>query len=514
MRVTALSVMLWIISAGIGVSQTFDTSHLKIRVGRPLVARPDDGKNNTADSPLNEIKLGTNSYLALTAKNTTNQLTVVTPWSLGLSAPEITVLGPVSGTPYYSCGQWIHDNAVSGASILGFVHWETSCWYSKPASPTHKSMGLAVSTNSGQSWTDQGQIIAEPNDSTDQCKTYDTSNPACLGETGQGDCTAISDGTYYYLYCLNSSNRNTFVARAPISNPNSGSWFKFYQNSWSNSSAAGLGGAFTALTSDLASNNIGQSAGVWNGSALLIGAEHFTVAGGLLLSFSNMPGSYPGTTTPLFRSIPEPLLHMDAYNYPGPTAEDLIAYPSAFNNVDVTKNLGNHFLLSYTFVESSNEPHHAGRSIIIRDIYFTLETTAQSPQVGVALSRWVSSANNARISSTQVPPQLDFASPTYELDTGYVMTKAPSQANNKIVECVNPTWPSSSAPDHLLAVNSCDVNYLQSRTAGWTYQSSQPNTVEVYRCKNGGNSSHFASTDSLCEGLGVKEFSLGFALAN
>jgi hypothetical protein len=154
------------------------------------------------DNPFNEIQISSSLFYGYTAKsnacntNSSYRIDGSTPWSMG-GTPNAVLTE--KHWDWDQCGEWMNDTALSGTTAYGFVHAETVCDYPNHGQ-THKSMGLAVSSNSGQSFTIQSaQIIAEPNDGGDRCSP--TNRSACGIETGEGDCTSVADGTYYYLYC-------------------------------------------------------------------------------------------------------------------------------------------------------------------------------------------------------------------------------------------------------------------------------------------------------------------------
>jgi hypothetical protein len=164
----------------------------------------------------------------------------------------------------------------------------------------------------------------------------------------------------------------------------------------------------------------------------------------------------------------------------------------------------------------------------MRNLSVSVATSAQTPRVGVAISRWKDPDIGLRISSTEaVPWNFETANLAYETRSGYIMTVPPVANATQIWECVNKNWPSTTNPDHTLTfANSAEcsggtASYVKLRTAGWLYPagSTPPsNTVQIYRCKSTATgytlNTHFASTDPNCEGLGTQEFSLGYGLLN
>lgn len=502
-------------------AQNTNVSTLKVRVGRPLIAAgpepapQQDTQPGDFDSPLNELQIS-GGFRAFTAKpngqnsNTSYYRDGSTPYSLNGARTAITTLG--RNSTYGTCGLWLNDTASAGSTLFGFVHAETDCDYSNNGQ-TYKSTALYTSTDAGLTWTAQGQIIT-------------SSDPPTTGkEMGQGDCTHVADSSYYYLYCLNAnySDRQTLVARAPLNNPYPGNWEKWNDGGWS---GPGLAGPFSAITSELPGSNtpindIGTAASIFttDRDTLLIGAENYQAVGGLLMSFSSDKVT--------FMSVPEPLLHLDAYAYSRPSQYELIAYPSAISTTDGSHNISSHFLLAYTYSEPTVSAYPVDstiRYLVIRDVYLTPDgAPSGSPQVGVALSRWYGYTGQPGLSTAPIYWVTTAAVPgsfntfNYQKDLGYLMTKAPSAPSAVLVDCVS-NWPGH--PDHLVTSSSCDTNYTQLRTLGWVYSPNSPqppNTEPIYRCYDSTHESHFASNQADCEGLGSVEFNgtpLGYALSN
>jgi hypothetical protein len=225
--------------------------------------------------------------------------------------------------------------------------------------------------------------------------------------------------------------------------------------------------------------------------------------GGLKTSFSS--------DMVTFETMREPFLVLDQVDWTRPAPTDLIAYPSVVNYTDGNNTFGSNFLLFYTYIQP-NEGFDK-RYLAVRDVSVTLMSDPQSPQVGVALSRWFNPALKDRWSTTAMIPGT-FSTYQYEGDTGYVMTRAhPTLATTKLEECVS-NWPGH--PDHMVTNDGmcAGAGYTRLRTVGWVFQSAQPNTVPLYRCYNPTEKHHFASNSPTCEGKGNMEWQLGYALAN
>lgn len=451
---------------------------------------------------------------------------------------------------YASCGYWLNGTYKSGSTWYGFAHAEgyaVQLSTTEPACdypPTTKSMGLLTSTD-GINWTPQGQIIANP---------YENSGGTKISEYGEGDCTPVvpPSSSYLYLYCRRTKDTQTSIARAPISS-------NFGQSNWKKLTAPGTwGGAWNS--DDYGIGLYGSSSSIFTnyGNVMLLRTElgGTGVPRGVQMSFS-------ATNDPTtFTRVSEPLIYEDNYAFPygdcspnckasgqssTATYSDLIAYPSALSGSDGSRNWNGYFLLTYTYVpnntdkagagtDSSGNIMNHGRTLVMRNVSVSQESSAQSPQVGIALSRWYSSGIKQRISTTE-PVPYNYVTAGYALEqahNGYLMTVPPASGSMTVVECVSSAnFPSSANPDHLVnAYNTsttpsnygCDSNYAFLRTAGYLYSSSQgSSTVPVYRCKPNSDSSgnltgptysHFVSNQSDCEGYGTKEYLLGYALAN
>lgn len=160
-------------------SQTIGTvvSEVQIRVGRPLITMGPAG--NILDNPFSIIALQSGGFRDFTANSTTYRLEGSDPWSNG--GPLTAVASAVAGT-YASCGLWLNDEQrASGTMYYGYTHAENNCNYS--IGQTNKSMALMTSSNEGQTWSLNGQIITG------------TDTPTAGETTGEGDCTAVADTT-------------------------------------------------------------------------------------------------------------------------------------------------------------------------------------------------------------------------------------------------------------------------------------------------------------------------------
>jgi len=516
-------------------------SYLSIRVQKAdRISPPTNGTSTNCyrgkDNYFNEIEISAGSFYGYTANGFRNTNGSSNDYSSCLiQGNQVYNMGGnytgviASGNPndpasaYASCGYWLNGTYKSGSTWYGFAHAEgyANTTYGRYCGypPTTKSMGLLTSSD-GASWTPQGQIIANPNANSGG------TNPS---EYGEGDCTPVAFSGYLYLYCRRTQDTQTAVARAPLGS-------NFSQTNWLKLVSPGVWG------------------GSWNGNDYPIGlygssASIFANYGNITLLRSELGGtgtahgvqiSFSGATDPTtFTSLTEPLIYEDLYQYPNAsTGSDLIVYPSALSGTDGSRNWSGFFIMSYTFVPNNSDtegaPDH-GRTLVMRNVSVTQKSTPQSPQVGIALSRWYDSTptTDQRVSSVEVVPYnlVGSATTLEKNDTGYLMTVPPTSGSMTAVECVSTAnYPSAQNPDHLVTSyptgtnpsnHGCDANYAFLRTAGYLYSNSQgSSTVPVYRCKpgsgkNGTTDSHFASNDSACEDVAPQaEFLLGYALAN
>lgn len=473
---------------------------LNIRVGRPVISRgPVSGEldNMFSETPTNDGRFrgysGGSGY--------TRAIVGDDPWTM--FDPGVSVLPP-GGLPAqpgssYECGMWMQDTAKLPSGVIhGFVHLEAGCPKTKGVTYyARKSMGFALSNDDGISWEFSGQIIT----GNDQPSTSRT--------TGEGDCTVVNGGDgYYYAYCLRNGVRDrpdwsTIVARAPVGTPQPGNWRKFFAGGWG---SPGLGGNATSL------GFIGMSAARWLTRDQIILLAINPSAGGVRMYLSG------DRTT--FAAIPEPLIVLDENEKnwlrdeePYPDTE-LIAYISMMNKDDVSDQVGDNFLIMYTYVQP-NEPWLKHTYLVTRDV--SMWTSAEpvghmSPQVGVALARWYDAASNDRWSTTAAVPG-NYSTYAYEGTFGFLMTCAPALPSVKLEDCVR-MWPGQT--DHILTWDGTGVaaGYKRLRTAGWVFRDEQPNTVPLYRCYSATLESHFVSNQSDCEGLGANEALYGYALSS
>jgi len=542
MKIVVTGLLCFLFVAGAASQSAININNVKIRAERPDRVRDPqtEGSSNCYDGKdniFNEIQIATGTFYGYTANGSKTSSIASTcfakggqPYGMGSTAtgwfgPAIYPSDHYDSTAGYgSCGLWLEGSYKSGSTYYGFAHAEgyspafpsqRQCSYP----PTTKSMALLTSTD-GLSWSLIGQIISNPNGNSSST------------EFGEADCTPVPFSTFVYLYCRRTSDFKTSVARASnSSNFTAGNWVK-YNGSWS------PGAAWNA--DDVSIGSLGNSSslftdpGTGNQNIVLMKDGISSTAHGLLMSFSTDSSGVS------FNSVPEPVLYEDDHTFPyASTAGALIVYASAISPADGSNPWGSsgYFLLPYTYVPNQNDsgaanspapaPGH-GRTLVMRDLHVTVTSSAQTPRVGVAVSRWRNPDISLRISSTEaVPYNFETANLVYETRSGYIMTVPPTADATQIWECVNKTWPSTTNPDHTFTfANSTECSgstagYNKLRTAGWLYSANDPqpgNTVPLYRCKSTASgyaaSTHFASTSATCEGLGTMEFLLGYALAN
>jgi len=505
-----------------------------------------------ADNYFNSYQLGTNSFRGFTANgchgstdkpNCTQAIDGTAVWDVtatdpGSSYHENVLYGQSNGTPMASwamCGQWLNSTISQNGVLYGFSHGENPSTADLPSktcghsSTHHKTMSLFTSTDSGLTWATPTLII----DSTDNVS-------GSSGESGEGDCNIIPGTTYAYLFCRHPSNTSsdpsrfdtTGLARAPLSNLTS---FVKYDNGWG--TQPGVNGADSDIPgylndgTDALSHKLGTSATYWKdkGWVMLLGVSDSNF-NGIKLSFTGL--SNLGTNSVQFTTFPYPLMGDDGYFFASNPAHNAYLYPAAVNLLDGTRSFDltqkAQFEFVYGFV-----PHYntlGQRILAMRSVTVNTSSTAQDPQVLVALTTRLDTNFNQRYSSTQpveygVEPYSPVSFSQVEVDTvGYLpqffSTTPTSQGQTltKIVECTSTApWPAGH-PDHLMTTGSCDANYYEDTTAGYSYPSKPAtgNSVQIYRCSSTANGTHWVSSSSTCQvngvSIGTAEKSLGWIL--
>jgi hypothetical protein len=456
-----------------------------------------------------------------------------TPLPSGSYHPD--VLHSTSATTWANCGQWLNSVISYGGHLYGFVHGEapqpgtTGCGTS---STHHKTMTLWTSptgTSAGLqgSWTNPTRIIDS------------TNGDSGSGESGEGDCNAVQDSTYAYLFCRNPTSDTTTLARAPLTNLPS---FIKYDNGWG--SEPGINGADSNLVGTIVgsgpdagktSSQLGTGASVWadNSMVMLLSVSdaHFAGLKASFTGLSNVEGNSVG-----FSILDDPLFVQETnssggYPYGSNPPHYLYIYPSVVSLVDGTRTWNltqkDQFLLAYAFVPPYNNLSH--RILAMRSVTVSKSSTAQDPQVLVALTTRYDSTYNQYYSSTQpvaygTNTSFSYPAGTFSqinVDTVGYFPQLPAdnptsqgQTMTKIVECRSSApWPSGH-PDHLITSGSCDAKYNEETVAGYSYPAKPTtgNSVEIYRCSSTANGTHWVSTSSTCDGAGTAEKSLGWIL--
>lgn len=484
-------------SLSVGQTVDQDVGRIQIRIRRPLITLGPTG--SMIDNPLSLIKLANGGFRVFTANATTYRIDGADPWSDG--ATPVAVLRPILNS-YASCGQWLNDEQnIGGESYFGYVHAETDCDYAH--GQTHKSMALAISTDEGGSWTNIGQIITG------------SDNPATGRSTGVGDCTAVHDSTYTYLYCEQASDQSLVISRAPKDNPYPGQWHKFYDGQWNQPGLGGLSspGEYVAEGSSTPIYLGSGSVSTWpseNYTVLLnTNAPQFS-PGGVQISFSK---DYVN-----FTSLAQPILVTDGPAWTrNANAPDLIAYPAVVTTSG-NRSWGdaNDFLLTYTYLAPGED--FSQRKLVFRSAYAWLTATSadgNQPQVGLELSRWIDETSSPQeIWTTTAPVPGNYSTFSYIGSLGYVMTSpltgSSAPATVELEECTS-NWTGNT--DHLIDWDGYCVpgGYRRLRTIGWIYKQEQPNTKPLYKCWSPTYyRSHFVSNQSDCEGKGSMEILLGY----
>jgi hypothetical protein len=490
----------------------------------------------TANACSNSSGTGTANY------NCTHAIDGTAAWDVGAattsSAFHKNVIAADGTNPAWAyCGQWLNSTIVYNNTLYGFSHGEaaspnqgnTNC---STYSTHHKTMTRWTSTtgsNAGLSWSSALKVI----DSTD--------GDSGSGESGLGDCTAIADSTYAYLFCRKPTDIATVAARAPLSSlGQSSAMFTMYDNGWG--SQPGINGADSELSGYMqgtttASYKSGSSVSQWadKGWAMFLNVEDIT-SGGVKTSFTAMSNLQSNSIG--FSTLPAPLFVQETpgghYPYGNQPGVNLYIYPSAVSLADGSRNwnisTSGQFLLAYTFVPPQNTLQQ--RILAMRSVTVTTSGTAQDPQVLADLSTRYDANLDQYYSSTQpLAEGPDYTAGTFATryqDTLAYLPQLPasnpvSQGQNmtKIVECRNTSgWPGTGRVDHLVTSGACDSGYTEVAVAGYSYPNAPAsgNGIQIYRCTVPQTltvaATHFVTASSNCDGKGNMEKSLGWALKN
>ena len=546
---TAISTALLLATATGHAQRDLDTTGIRLWLERADAIRMPETYD--ADNYFTSYQLGPNSFRGFTANgcldsgdgpNCTQAIDGTAVWDVATAYPphpdpHRDALHSTSVTAWATCGQWLNSTLMYGGTLYGFGHGEnpkpnTTDTCGTNFSTHHKTMTLWNSPTGSTaglqgSWTHPVLII----DSTD--------GETGSNESGEGDCTAIADTTYAYLFCRHPVGTTTGVARAPLSSlgGSSGTFVK-YDNGWG--SQPGINGADSAISgwvagSGATSSQLGSGASYWkdNNWVMLLNVADAGFQG-IKASFTGLPNLQSNLIE--FTTLPAPLFVQEVdpiqknYPYKSDPPRNLYIYPSVLSLVDGTRTWDltqkGQFLLAYAFVPPHNTLEQ--RILAMRSVSVTKSSTLQDPQVLVALTTRYDSGFDQRYSSTQ-PVAFGSTSSSYPpasfsqilVDTvGYLVQlpaanlKSQGQTLTKLVECrSNAPWPLGH-PDRLITTNTCDNQYDEDTVAGYSYPNKPAtgNSVEIYRCSSTANGTHWVSTSSTCEGLGTKEKPLGWIL--
>jgi hypothetical protein len=459
---------------------------LKIRVGLPRVMRGPPG--DTVDNTFNEIRLPSGRFRGFTAVGSSYAIDGDTPWDMG--GPAVTVLKPgPSGSPS-SCGQWLMHVEPAGTRLLGWVHNETACRYTKNGN-THMSLTLATSADNGLTWSVLGPIIT----GTDQ--------PTPGKETGE-TCFSTVDGKdgYYYAYCARNRDQLNYVARAPVASPGPGNWKKYFNGAWSEPGVRG----------DASKPGIRGVAAFWLDIRETVGFVYAPRArapgdiapapGGMHIAFSKDHLN--------FTVLPEPLLLLDGGGWDRPNPYELLDYWSLLDGQAGGNQLhGNQWNLFYMDLQPNEG--FSKRYLVFRPLEISRSRQADEPQVGVLLGHW----HNARLQehwSTIAAVPGSYADFKLEAQSGYLMTVV--DAKRPSVELEDCVMTRGQHRDHVLSPSGlCEGRgYQRQRSVGWVYSTPQPGAQPLYSCNSESEQSHFAANREDCDGSGKMETLLGYDL--
>ena len=451
---------------------------MRIRVGVPLVAR--GPAPNIADNWFTETPLPNGKFRGFTAAATTFAIDGNHPYDMGGAAATVLKPGP-AGSPD-SCGQWIQHVELQGKTLIGWVHNETACNYTR-GGQTHARMTIATSADYGLHWTIEGPIITGI-------------GPPADGKTTGDSCAAVVRGNdgYDYAYCLHNGGHSWdggygFIARAPSSDTGPGKWKKYLNGAWSqpgvngkSSKVDGLGVAWWKTTNQTLSVN-------W-------------VKGGLGLQASNDRLHF----TQLFS---QPLMFAEPGDWSRKNGLELLSYPTLIDSKTGLNQLGDHWLLTYMYLNPGE--NFGKRYLIFRPVDISWSRAVVEPEVGEMLTHWYSAAKHDHWATTAPVPG-NYSSYRLVAQLGYVMTAPdPSKPTVELEECIS-KWPGH--PDHILIQKGiCETqDYQRLRSAGFIYSTAQPNTQPLYRCYSEAEHSHFASNAEDCQNMGKREALLGYDL--
>ena len=272
-----------------------------------------------------------------------------------------------------SCGQWIQHVELQGDTLIGWIHSESQCNYA--IGQNHYIDSIATSSDYGLTWKVQGFSIAGTPE--------DTPKPRQV--TGESCASTVKgqDG-YYYSYC--GGGGHNYVARAPISNPGSGQWKKYYNGSFSE---PGIGGKSTNM-----SQQVGD-ASFWLTTHQTVSVTW--VKGGLGIQFSK---DYMH-----FTEFPVPILKLDTgyWDRRKNPPNELLSYAGLIDAATGANQLGDQWYVTYMYLQP-NEGFDK-RYLVFRPVSVSLSRQGDEPQVGVMLTRWYSNQKHDHWTSVQAVPE-------------------------------------------------------------------------------------------------------------
>lgn len=521
-----------------------DTSHLRFWLERADAIRGPEHYGE--DNYFTSWRLGPGGFRGFTANacwnlegNCTSAVDGASPQDAGAPSDSPRYHKDVISTsgqtipPWGRCGQWLNSVLSYRGTLYGFVHGEnpangdTGCGH---YATHHKTMAQWTSTlgpDAGLSWTNPVEVIDAP-----------LGSPAT--ESGEGDCTAIADNRFVYLFCRRPNDTTSGVARKPLADlADSRVGFIKYNAGWGDQ--PGLTGIDSPLTGTLAGTwsatiKLGSSASRWKDRrwVMLLNIEDIAF-GGLKASVARLSNLKSNAIA--FTTLPEPLFLQEpdeatgGYPYETHPTRNLYIYPSVLSPVDGTRNWDSRsgFLLAYTFVPRHNNLN-TQRLLAMRTVRVTRASSAQDPQVLVALTTRYDPHYHQRYSSTQPVAIGDPAVDTRTYAPGsfpqivadpvaWLAQKPASQGQTliRLVECrssANPPFPGSGHPDRLITRGACDAGYEEDTIAGYTFPTKPAagSAVPLYRCRDNGNGTHWVSSSATCEDMGRMEKPLGWGL--
>jgi Ricin-type beta-trefoil lectin domain-like len=288
------------------------------------------------------------------------------------------------------------------------------------------------------------------------------------------------------------------VARAPVTNPGPGNWKKYFNGSWSE---PGLGGNATLL--DVGG---GTTVARWiaAGETTILGSNPDRVGWGIYVSQDHVHFKRLGVT----------VLPGDGGTWGRPAPHDVIAYPTLLDASTGENQLGDHWLLAYTYIQPNET--FGQRYLVLRPVEVSRSRKADESAGGILLARYYNPTLHDRWSTTAPVPSAGGTAYKVEAKLGYLLT-APDEKRPSIEleECL--TKPGQPL-DHVLMQREpkpwvCERHdYTRSGTPGFVFTSAQPGTQPLYSCYSEAEKSHFAANREDCEHAGKMETLLGYVL--